>query len=165
MGVRADGTEELIAMADGYRESAESWADLLRDCARRGVRAPVLAVGDCTLGSWKAPAEVFPDARHQRCCVHLRTTNPIESTFMTLRLRTEVTKAAGSAAATLAMVFKLVESAQARWRAVNAPHHVALVRTGARFERGHLVERPATRFMADRVRAHQVVSESPAVVE
>ncbi|WP_078894350.1 IS256 family transposase [Streptomyces sp. CT34] len=217
MGVRADGTKELIAMADGYRESADSWADLLRDCQRRGMRAPVLAVGDGALGFWKALAEVFPDARHQRCWVHkianianalpksarpgakkalqeiynaedrdhalkavaafekaygvkfpkavkkitddvdellafydfpaehwihLRTTNPIESTFATVRLRTKVTRGAGSAAAALAMVFKLVESAQARWRAVNAPHLVALVRAGARFERGHLLERP-----------------------
>jgi transposase-like protein len=217
MGVRADGTKELIAMSDGYRESADSWADLLRDCARRGMRAPLLAVGDGALGFWKALAEVFPETRHQRCWVHkvanvanalpksaqpgakkalqeiynaedrehavkavgvfaktygtkfpkavkkitddvdellafydfpaehwihLRTTNPIESTFATVRLRTKVTKGAGSAAAALAMVFKLVESAQARWRAVNAPHLVALVRAGARFERGHLVERP-----------------------
>ncbi|GGW72830.1 hypothetical protein GCM10010381_67040 [Streptomyces xantholiticus] len=216
MGVRADGTKELIAMADGYRESAESWADLLRDAARRGMRAPVLAVGDGALGFWKALAQVFPETRHQRCWVHktanvlnalpksaqpgarkalqdiynaedrehavkavaafdktygvkwpkaarkitddvdellafydfpaehwvhLRTTNPIESTFATVRLRTKVTKGAGSAAAALAMVFKLVESAQQRWRAVNAPHLVALVRAGARFERGHLVER------------------------
>jgi len=74
--------------------------------------------------------------------IHLRTTNPIESTFATVRLRTKVTRGAGSAAAALAMVFKLVESAQARWRSVNAPHLVALVRAGARFERGHLVERP-----------------------
>jgi transposase-like protein len=51
IGVRADGRKELIALADGYRESAESWADLLRDCARRGMRAPVLAVGDGALGS------------------------------------------------------------------------------------------------------------------
>ncbi|GHE12043.1 hypothetical protein GCM10010339_73970 [Streptomyces alanosinicus] len=69
-------------------------------------------------------------------------TNPIESTFATVRLRTKVTRGAGSAAAALAMVFKLVESAQQRWRAVNAPHLVALVRAGARFERGRLVERP-----------------------
>ncbi|MDX3672997.1 IS256 family transposase [Streptomyces europaeiscabiei] len=219
MGVREDGTKELIAMADGYRESAESWADLLRDAARRGMRAPVLGVGDGALGFWKALAEVFPETRHQRCWVHktanvvnalpssaqpgtrkalqeiynaedrehalmsvaafdktygakwpkatrkitddvdellafydfpaehwihLRTTNPIESTFATVRLRTKVTRGAGSAAAALAMVFKLVESAQARWRAVNAPHLVALVRAGARFERGHLVERPET---------------------
>ncbi|MCR8573094.1 IS256 family transposase [Streptomyces sp. Isolate_219] len=217
MGVRTDGTKELIAMADGYRESSESWASLLRDCQRRGMRAPVLAVGDGALGFWNAVNEVFPQTRHQRCWVHktancldslpksaqpaakkaiqdiynaedkehaaaavkafakqygakfpkavkkvaddedellafydfpaehwihLRTTNPIESTFATVRLRTKVTKGAGSRAAALAMVFKLVESAQARWRAVNAPHLVALVRAGARFERGHLVERP-----------------------
>jgi transposase-like protein len=74
--------------------------------------------------------------------IHLRATNPIESTFATVRLRTKVTKGAGSRAAALAMVFKLIESAQARWRAVNAPHLVALVRAGARFERGHLAERP-----------------------
>ncbi|WP_326732811.1 IS256 family transposase [Streptomyces phaeochromogenes] len=217
MGVRADGTKELIAMADGYRESSESWASLVRDCQRRGMRAPVLAVGDGALGFWNAINEVFPETRHQRCWVHktancldslpksaqpaakkaiqdiynaedrehaaeevkafakqysakfpkavkkivddeddllafygfpaehwihLRTTNPIESTFATVRLRTNVTKGAGSRAAALAMVFKLVESAQARWRAVNAPHLVALVRAGARFERGQLVERP-----------------------
>ncbi|OKJ12634.1 hypothetical protein AMK20_09625 [Streptomyces sp. TSRI0261] len=76
--------------------------------------------------------------------IHLRTTNPIESTFATVRLRTKVTKGAGSRAAALAMVFKLVEAAQARWRAVNAPHLVALVRAGAHFERGRLVERPQT---------------------
>lgn len=76
--------------------------------------------------------------------VHLRTANPIESTFETVRLRTKVTKGAGSRAAALAMVFKLVESAQTRRRAVNAPHLVALVRVGAHFERGYLVERPQT---------------------
>ena len=217
VGVRADGTKELIAMTDGYRESSEAWAGLLRDCARRGMRAPVLAVGDGALGFWNALNEVFPETRHQRCWVHktanvldalpksaqpaakraiqeiynaedkehaakavavfakqygakypkvvkrvtddedellaffdfpaehwihLRTTNPIESTFATVRLRTKVTKGAGSRAAGLAMVFKLIESAQERWRAVNAPHLVALVRAGAHFERGHLAERP-----------------------
>lgn len=217
IGVRADGTKELVAMADGYRESSESWAALLRDCARRGMRAPVLAVGDGALGFWKALREVFPDTREQRCWVHktanvldampksaqpsakkaiqdiynaedrehaeqaiktfaklygakfpkavkkitddqdvlleffdfpaehwihLRTTNPVESTFATVRLRTKVTRGAGSRAAALAMVFKLVESAQARWRAVNGAHLVPLVRAGARFERGQLVERP-----------------------
>ena len=60
IGVRADGRKELIALADGYRESAESWADLLRDCARRGMRAPVLAVGDGALGFWNGLREVFP---------------------------------------------------------------------------------------------------------
>ena len=74
--------------------------------------------------------------------VHLRTTNPIESTFSTVKLRTKVTRGAGSAAAALAMVFKLAESAQARWRAITAPQLVALVRAGARFENGHLIERP-----------------------
>lgn len=74
--------------------------------------------------------------------IHLRTTNTIEPTFATVRLRTKVTKGAGSRAAAIAMVFKLIESARERWRAVNAPHLVALVRAGARFERGHLVERP-----------------------
>ncbi|QRX89924.1 IS256 family transposase [Streptomyces noursei] len=217
IGVRADGSKELVALKDGYRESGESWADLLRDCARRGMRAPILAVGDGALGFWKALAEVFPDTREQRCWVHktanvldsmpksaqpaakkaiqdiynaedrdhaeaaiktfaqlygakfpkavkkitddqeellafygfpaehwihLRTTNPIESTFSTVRLRTKVTHGAGSRGAALAMVFKLVESAQQRWRAVDAPHLVALVRAGARFERGQLVERP-----------------------
>ncbi|MFB7292908.1 IS256 family transposase [Actinacidiphila glaucinigra] len=217
IGVRADGSKELVALKDGYRESGESWADLLHDCARRGMRAPVLAVGDGALGFWKALAEGFPDTREQRCWVHkaanvldampksaqpsakkaiqdiynaedrahaeaaiktlaqlygakfpkavkkiaddqeellaffdfpaehrihLRTTNPIESTFSTVRLRTKVTRGAGSRTAALARVFKLVESAQQRWRAVNAPHLVALVRAGARFERGQLVERP-----------------------
>jgi putative transposase len=73
--------------------------------------------------------------------VHLRTTNPIESTFATVTLRTKVANGAGSRAAALGMVFKLIGSAQARWRAVNAPHLVALVRAGARFEKGVLVER------------------------
>jgi transposase-like protein len=216
IGVRADGRKELVALADGYRESAESWADLLRDCARRGMRAPVLAVGDGALGFWKAVREVLPETREQRCWVHktanvlaalprsahpgakkalaeiwnaedkdharaavkafaatygakfpkaaakvtddqdelltfydypaehwvhLRTTNPIESTFETVRLRTKVTKGHGSKAAALGMAFKLIESAQRRWRMVNAPHLVALVRAGARFEHGQLVER------------------------
>jgi transposase-like protein len=217
IGVRADGRKELVALADGYRESTESWADLLRDCARRGMRAPVLAVGDGALGFWGALREVFPATREQRCwfhkianClaalpksahpgakkalaeiwnaedkahaleavrafeaaygakfgkatakitddleellafydfpaehwVHLRTTNPIESTFATVRHRTKITRGPGSRAAGLAMAFKLVEAAQARWRAVNAPHLVALVRAGATFVAGKLVERP-----------------------
>jgi transposase-like protein len=216
IGVRADGRKELVALTDGYRESVESWADLLRDCARRGMRAPVLAIGDGALGFWGALREVFPQARTQRCWfheianilgalpksahpgakkalaeiwnaedrrhaldavrafetaygakfpkavakitddvdellafydypaehwIHLRTTNPIESTFATVRHRTKVTKGPGSKAAGLAMAFKLIEAAQARWRAVNAPHLVALVRAGARFEHGKLVER------------------------
>jgi putative transposase len=217
IGVRADGTKELVALADGHRESTQSWADLLRDCKRRGMQAPVLAVGDGALGFWKALREVFPETSEQRCwwhkmgnvlnClpksaqpgaraalaeiynaedkdhalaaakafadlygakwpkavakitddldvllafydypaehwIHLRTTNPIESTFATVRLRQRVTKGPGSRAAGVAMAFKLIESAQARWRAVNAPHLVALVRAGATFNKGVLVERP-----------------------
>lgn len=180
IGVRIDGSKELIALADGYRESAESWADLLRDAERRGMRAPVLAVGDGALGFWKALRDIFPDTREQRRWVHktanmldalpksaqpaakaaiaqiynaedkdqakaaikvfarqygpkfpkaaekitkeedvlpvfynypaehwihLRTTYPIESTFATVRLRTKVTRDAGSRSAALAMTF------------------------------------------------------------
>ena len=70
LGVRADGRKELVAITDGYRESCESWADLLRDCKRRGMTAPVLAVGDGALGFWKAVREVFPKTREQRCWFH-----------------------------------------------------------------------------------------------
>jgi len=216
IGVRADGRKELIALADGFRESSESWADLLRDCKRRGMQAPMLAVGDGALGFWKAVRDVFPATAEQRCWwhkignvlaalpksvhpaakralaeiyqaedkthatvaakafaiefgtkwpkatakisddldvllafydfpaehwIHLRTTNPIESTFATVRLRQRVTKGPGSRAAGVAMAFKLIESAQTRWRMVNAPHLVALVRAGATFVNGKLVER------------------------
>jgi transposase-like protein len=74
--------------------------------------------------------------------LHLKTSNPIESTFSTVRLRTKVTKGPGSRAAGLAMAYKLIESAQDRWRAVNGPHLVALVRAGAVFKKGVLVENP-----------------------
>jgi transposase-like protein len=179
IGVRADGTKELVALADGFRESSESWAGLLRDCKRRGMRAPVLAVGDGALGFWKALRDVFPETAEQRCWwhkignvlsalpksahpgakralaeiynaenkhraiaaaktfaddygvkwpkaaakitddldvllafydypaehwIHLRTTNPIESTFATVRLRQRVTKGPGS------------RPAESRWR-------------------------------------------------
>ena len=73
--------------------------------------------------------------------VHLKTSNPIESTFATVRLRTKVTKGPGSKAAGLAMAYKLIEAAQDRWRSVNAPHLVALVRAGATFDKGVIVER------------------------
>ena len=219
IGVRADGRKELIALADGEREASESWADLLRDARRRGMRAPVLAAGDGALGFWSALGEVFPATRVQRCWFHkianvlaalpksahpgakkalaeiwnaedrqhaetavkafakdygvkfpkavkkitedeeellafydfpaehwkhLRTTNPIESTFATVRHRQKVTKGPGSKAAGIAMAFKLIQAAQERWRVVNAPHLVALVRAGATFEKGKLVERDET---------------------
>jgi len=215
VGVRTDGTKELIAITDGYRESTESWAELLRDCKARGMRAPVLAVGDGALGFWGAIRDVFPKTRWQRDWVHkaanvldalpasvqaaakralreiwdaedrshaeraldafardfakwpkavakltkereavlafydfpaehwihLRTSNPIESTFSPVRARTDVTKGPGSRAAGLAMCFKLIEVAEGRWRRVNAPELVALVRAGAKFVNGRLVER------------------------
>ena len=216
VGVRADGTKELVSISDGHRESTESWADVLRGLKRRGMTAPALAVGDGALGFWGALSEVFPETVHQRCWVHkmanvmnalpksaqpaaraalkevrdaedkehaeraldsfvkeyeakwpkatekvekdreellafyafpaehwvhLKTTNPIESTFATVRLRTKVTKGPGSRAAGLAMAYKLIEQAQTRWRAVNAPELVALVRAGVKFEKGVMVER------------------------
>lgn len=215
VGARLDGTKELVAIEDGYRESTESWACLLRDLKKRGMRAPELAVGDGALGFWGALRDAFPETRCQRdwvhktinvldCMprnvhrrakaaiheitqaegraeakkavkafseefgvkwpkavakieddeeallafydfpaehwVHLRTTNPIESTFAPVRARTDVTKGPGSRAAGLAMIFKLMEAAEGRWRRLNAPHLVALVRAGARFVNGELVE-------------------------
>jgi putative transposase len=74
--------------------------------------------------------------------IHLRTTNPIESTFATVRSRTKVTKGPGSRTAGIAMAYKLIDAAQAHWRAVNAPHLVALVRAGAVFHKGKLLEHP-----------------------
>jgi putative transposase len=215
VGVRTDGTKELVALADGYRESKDSWAALLRDLRHRGMRAPMLAVGDGALGFWAALRDVFPETKDQRCWlhkmsnvldalpksiqplakkmlveirdaedkdhalaaakafdaefrakwpkatdrisedldallrfydfpaehwVHLKTTNAIESTFATVRLRTRVTKGPGSRAAGMAMAFKLLEAAQDRWRSVNGPKLVALVRAGAKFRKGVLVE-------------------------
>jgi len=217
VGVRANGTKELVAVADGERESTDSWSEVLRDLRRRGMQAPVVAVGDGALGLWAALRDVFPATRHQRDWVHklanvlgslptsvqagarkalaeirdapdrghasqaieafardygvkwpkavakitddaeelltfydfpaehwlhLKTSNPIESTFSSVRLRTRVTKGPGSKAAGLAMAFKLLEAAQDRWRAVNGPHLVALVRAGARFDKGVMIERP-----------------------
>ena len=216
VGVRLDGTKELIAIADGYRESTESWAALLRDVKRRGMSAPALVTGDGALGFWSAVADVFPETRHQRDWVHktmnvldclptaiqpgakkaifqitnaenkaaaekavkafvadygakwpkavakivddkeellafydfpaehwahLRTSNPIESTFSPVKARTKVTRGAGSRTAALAMAYKLIEAAQGRWRRINAPHLVALVASGAKFVNGKLVER------------------------
>ena len=217
VGVRADGRKELVAVADGTRESTDDWAELLRDLRHRGMGAPVVMVGDGALGLWRALREVFPQTREQRCWVHkvrnilnalpksvhtgarkalneiimaedleharaaieafatdygvkwpkavakvtddaetlltffdypaehwlhLRTTNPIESSFSPVRARTRVTKGPGTRDTGLAMVFKLLQAAEGHWRAVNGPHLVALVRAGARFEKGKLIERP-----------------------
>ena len=71
VGVRPDGTKELVALADGYRESTDSWAEVLRGLRDRGLQAPVLAVGDGALGFWGALREVFPATREQRCWVHV----------------------------------------------------------------------------------------------
>jgi transposase-like protein len=115
--------------------------------AERAIEALVSDYG----AKWpKAVAKVVDDAEALLCFfdypaehwLHLRTTNPIESTFSPVRARTRVTKGPGSRDAGLAMVFKLLEAAEGRWRAVNGPHLVALVRAGARFERGRLMERP-----------------------
>jgi putative transposase len=70
IGVRTDGNKEVVALTDGYRESTESWADLMWDCKRRGMRAPVLAAGDGALGFWGALREVFPETREQQCWFH-----------------------------------------------------------------------------------------------
>src|SRR5256885_4029869 len=72
IGVRADGHKELFALTDGFWESTESWVDLLRDCKRRGMVAPVLAVGDGALGFWAAVREVFPETHEQRCWFHVQ---------------------------------------------------------------------------------------------
>ena len=95
--------------------------------------AKIVEDADVLSEFYKYPAEHWID---------LRTTNPIESTFATVRLRTKVTKGPGSRAAGIAMAYKLIDAAQARWRAVNAPHLVALVRAGAVFHKGKLLERP-----------------------
>jgi transposase-like protein len=128
--LRAEAGAYITAHADGREASGR------RLVVRNGYHQPreVLTIDDAEelLAFYDYPAEHW---------VHLRTTNPIEPAFATVRHRTKITKGPGSRAAGLAMAFKLIESAQARWRAVNAPRLVALVRDGARFERGVLVER------------------------
>jgi transposase-like protein len=212
MGATAEGKKELIAAADGYRESEQSWSELLLDVRSRGMTIdPELAVGDGALGFWKALGKVFPKTRTQRCWVHktanvlnkmpkglqgkaksmlhdiwmapakaealkafdlfretfqakypaavscldndrdallafydfpaehwihLRTSNPIESTFSTVRLRTNKTKGCGSRIACLTMVFKLAMSAQKRWRGLNGTERLAEVIEGVVFEDG-----------------------------
>jgi transposase-like protein len=195
MGATEDGAKELIAIQEGHRESEQSWLELLRNVKDRGLEAGAeLAVGDGSLGFWKALGQVFPQTRWQRCWMHktcnvlnhfpkgqqptvkgklqdiwmaatraqalealekftrdyqakypkavecllkdkeelfafydfpaehwahLRTTNPIESTFATVRLRTAKTKGCGSRQACLTMVFKLAQSAEKGWRKLN----------------------------------------------
>jgi transposase-like protein len=133
---------------------AEIWNAEDKDHALAGVKA-----FEATYGAKfpKATAKITDDmdellafydypAEHW---VHLRTTNPIESTFASVRHRTKVTKGPGSRPAGLAMAFKLIEAAQDRWRAVNAPHLVALVRAGATFINGKIVERPGDEVQPD----------------
>lgn len=216
MGVRPDGTKELIAIEDGFRESTESWAAVLRDLKRRGMRAPQVAIGDGALGFWAAVSEVWPETREQRDWVHrianvldklpkrlqpkakaalqeimraesrasaekdietfreeygakypkavatltrdqdklltffdfpaehwihIRTSNPIESAFATVRLRQRITKGAGSRQRGLTMAFKLLEMAQLRWRRLNGASLLPLVRAGVQFKDGVQVER------------------------
>lgn len=216
IGTRPDGTKELLAVEDGYRESTESWKELLRDLKRRGMQAPVVAVGDGALGFWAAVRAVWPETREQRdwchkmvnildklpkrlqgkakrilrdamnaetkdeanehldtfvatfspkhdkavkCLTkdrdslltffdfptehwkHLRTSNPIESAFSTVRLRQRVTKGAGTRTKALTMAFKLLDMAQKRWRRLNGSHLLPLVRAGATFVDGALFER------------------------
>ena len=212
LGATEDGRKELIAIQDGYRESEQSWKNLLLDVKRRGLTVdPELAVGDGALGFWKALPQVYPRTRTQRCWVHktanvlnqlpkrlqpgakdklhqiwmapgrkqaneafdhfietyeakypkatncldkdrdvlltfydfpaehwihIRTTNPIESLFATVRLRTAKTKGCGSRIATLTMVFKLAESAQKRFRRLNASKLIADVIAGITFTDG-----------------------------
>jgi transposase-like protein len=216
MGATADGRKELIAVADGYRESEQSWKELLLDVKARGLEVePALAVGDGALGFWKAIRQVWPSTRCQRCWVHksanvldklpkgtqpkakaalhaiyeaetrakaekafdlfistyeakypkavdclakdreallvfydfpaehwrhIRTTNPIESTFATVRLRHGKTKGNGSRAACLAMVFKLMEAASRTWRALNGSVRLRDVISGAKFVDGVVVK-------------------------
>lgn len=212
MGVTPEGKKELIAVHDGYRESEQSWKELLLDVKARGLTVdPLLATGDGALGFWKALPQVYPKTREQRCWVHktanvldklpkriqpgakdmihqiwmadtrghageafdlfietyeakypkateclskdreallafydfpaehwkhLRTTNPIESTFATVRLRTKKTKGSGSRIACLTMVYKLMKSAEKKWRAFNGSAVLPDVIQGVKFING-----------------------------
>jgi transposase-like protein len=209
MGATEDGRKELIAVADGYRESEQSWKSLLLEVKARGLAIdPKLATGDGALGFWKALPQVYATIREQRCWVHktanvldklpkrlqpeakekihqiwmaptkadadkafdlfvatyeakypkateclskdrdvlltfydfpaehwihLRTTNPIESTFATVRLRHRRTKGNGSRLACLTMVFKLMQSASKRWRLLNGSNLLPDVIQGVKF--------------------------------
>ena len=212
VGATDKGQKELIAIADGYRESEQSWLEVLLDLKRRGLEmGPQLALGDGALGFWKALRQVYPGAREQRCWVHktgnvlnklpkglqkkakgrlqdiwmaetrkdaesafdffleaygpkydkaaaclakdrdvlltfydfpaehwkhVRTTNPIESTFATVRLRTYRTKGCLSRKTAMAMVFKLCQCAQRKWRKLDGSNHLAEIIRGVKFVDG-----------------------------
>ena len=212
MGATVDGQKELIAVVDGYRESEQSWYELLLDLKSRGLSlAPKLAIGDGALGFWAALRKVYGETREQRCWLHktanilnnmpksvqprakadiheiwmadtrqqaskafdaflekyqakypaaceclakdrdvllafydfpaehwkhLRTTNPIESTFATIRLRQRRTKGCGSRRASLTMMFKLAQAAQKRWRRLNGHQHIVHLLEGKQFVNG-----------------------------
>ena len=209
MGATSEGKKELIAVIDGYRESEQSWTELLLNLQQRGLsEAPLLAVGDGALGFWAALRKVFGKTREQRCWVHktanvlnkmpksvqpkakadlheiwqaetrhganqafdhflekyrakydaacdclakdrdvlltfydfpaehwkhLRTTNPIESTFSTIRLRHRRTKGSGTRRTSLAMMFKLAHSAEKRWRRLDGHEHIVPLLQGKLF--------------------------------
>jgi len=216
VGAREDGRKEPLGLELGYRESAESWAGVLRDMRKRGLDAPLVAAGDGALGLWAGLAMVFPATRHQRCwnhrtlnlldrlpkrlwaemrrhlrevwgaptraaCEaardelalwlhsvgqdnaaetlyrdwddfttfydfpaehwpHLRTSNPIESVFSGVRLRTNVAKRARVRENALYLVFKIVERLSVNWRVLNGGATVmSLVLAGERFVDGQLV--------------------------
>jgi transposase-like protein len=228
IGVREDGTKELLAVEDGYRESTESWATVMRDLKHRGINEPKLVIGDGALGTWAALRDVFPAATRQACWVHkiarvldalpkrlqpdakkllhemmeaptradaaaalerfrehfdakypkatakldkdwahltafydfpaehwrhLRTSNAIESSFATVKLRTRVTKGAGSKKAALAMAYKLLDAAQERWRRFNGHELVADVLAGAKYNDGIRVTEDDTHDTAEKVAA------------
>ena len=207
IGADETGHKNIVGMVDGYRESAQSWKELLLDLKRRGLQAgPELAVGDGALGFWKALREIYGDTRVQRCWVHktanvlnqmpkslqarakghlhdiwmaetrgeagkafdffveaygvkyhkaverlvkdrdhllsfydfpaehwkhIRTTNPIESTFATVRQRTAKTKGCLSRKTALAMTFKLILSAKRKWRRLDGSNQLAEIIEGA----------------------------------
>ncbi len=219
MGADSFGNKELLAVSDGYRESAQSWKEILLDLCSRGLeKAPVLAVCDGAMGFQAAAAEVWPETRIQRCwfhktgnvldklpkslqakakgmlhdqylaptredalkafdlfvnsfgdkypkaveCLvkdkddlfafydfpaahwlHLRTTNPIESTFATVRLRHRRTKGNGTRKATLAMVYKLCREAEQGWRKLDGFKFIPLVEAGVKFVNGERVDEAA----------------------
>lgn len=216
IGVKLDGTKELVAICDGHRESKESWLDLLRDLKSRGLEVgPRLAVGDGALGFWAALDEIYPETGRQRCWVHktanvlnalpkslqakakaqlheiwmaptrcaaidafnrfvqtyrakypkatdkliadrdallafydfpaehwihLRTTNPIESAFATVRHRTTRTKNCVSRSTFLGLAFKLVQEAEKSWRRIRGHERIAELMDGVVFKDGEPVE-------------------------